>query len=169
MFVYLFFFKQKTAYEMRISDWSSDVCSSDLAPVFWVQDGAIAAMCIAIALIVWIMPERWWPGHVLEWADAVGLAGYAVFGTAKAMAWGVPPAPALMMGVITGCVGGTIRDVLAGVPSIIMRPEIYVTAAALASGLYLLLLWRSEEHTSELQSIMRISYAVFCLTKNTKN
>src|SRR3546814_8180353 len=29
---YVFFFKQKTAYEMRISDWSSDVCSSDLAP-----------------------------------------------------------------------------------------------------------------------------------------
>src|SRR3546814_10594390 len=29
-YVYLFFFKQKTAYEMRISDWSSDVCSSDL-------------------------------------------------------------------------------------------------------------------------------------------
>src|SRR3546814_9368121 len=57
------------------------------------------------------------------------------------MAWGVPPAPALLMGVITGCVGGTIRDILAGVPSIIMRPEIYVTAAALASGLYLLLIW----------------------------
>src|SRR3546814_3723927 len=31
MFVFVFFFKQKTAYEMRISDWSSDVCSSDLA------------------------------------------------------------------------------------------------------------------------------------------
>src|SRR3546814_1861367 len=30
MFVFVFFFKQKTAYEMRISDWSSDVCSSDL-------------------------------------------------------------------------------------------------------------------------------------------
>src|SRR3546814_292536 len=30
-FVYIFFFKQKTAYELRISDWSSDVCSSDLA------------------------------------------------------------------------------------------------------------------------------------------
>src|SRR3546814_3709255 len=30
MFVVFFFFKQKTAYEMRISDWSSDVCSSDL-------------------------------------------------------------------------------------------------------------------------------------------
>src|SRR3546814_2032553 len=128
-------------------------------------------MCIAIALSGWITPERWWRGQLLEWADAVGLAGYAVFGTAKAMAWGVPPAPALLMGVITGCVGGTIRDILAGVPSIIMRPEIYVTAAALASGLYLLLIWagagtRSEEHTSELQSLMRISYAVFCLKKN---
>src|SRR3546814_17077513 len=33
MFVFFFFFKQKTAYEMRISDWSSDVCSSDLARI----------------------------------------------------------------------------------------------------------------------------------------
>src|SRR3546814_4356203 len=32
LFLYLFFFKQQTAYEMRISDWSSDVCSSDLIP-----------------------------------------------------------------------------------------------------------------------------------------
>jgi uncharacterized membrane protein YeiH len=39
------------------------------------------------------------------------------------------------MGVITGCVGGIIRDVLAGQPSILMRPELYVTAAALAAGL----------------------------------
>lgn len=111
------------------------------APVFWVQDGAIGAVCIAISLVVWLTPERWWQGQLLEWADAVGLASYAVFGTAKALAWGVPPVPALMMGVITGCVGGTIRDVLAGVPSIIMRPEVYVTAAALASALFLLLLW----------------------------
>ena len=107
------------------------------APVFWVQDGAIAAVCIAIAMVVWLTPERWWQGQLLEWADAVGLAAYAVFGTAKALAWGVPPVPAL----ITGCVGGTIRDILAGVPSIIMRPEVYVTAAALASGLFLLLQW----------------------------
>lgn len=111
------------------------------APVFWVQDGAIAAVCIAIALVVWLTPQRWWDGRLLEWADAVGLAAYSVFGTAKALAWGVPPVPALLMGVITGCVGGIIRDLLAGVPSIIVRPEIYVTAAALASGLFLVLLW----------------------------
>src|SRR3546814_14210166 len=40
--VYVFFFKQKTAYEMRISDWSSDVCSSDLpAPLAPRQRGAV--------------------------------------------------------------------------------------------------------------------------------
>ena len=110
------------------------------APVFWVQDGAIAAICIAIAFLVWLTPEKWWEGQLLEWADAVGLAAYAVFGTAKATAWGVPPAPALLMGVITGCVGGIIRDMLAGQPSIIMRPEVYVTAAALSSAFYLVLI-----------------------------
>ena len=46
---------------------------------------------------------------------------------------GVAPVTAALMGVITGCVGGIIRDVLAGRPSILMRPELYVTAAALAA------------------------------------
>jgi uncharacterized membrane protein YeiH len=47
----------------------------------------------------------------------------------------------MMMGVITACVGGIIRDVLAGEPSILLKPEIYVTAAALASGLFGLLIY----------------------------
>jgi len=51
----------------------------------------------------------------------------------------VPPIPAVLMGVVTACVGGIIRDVLAGEPSILMRPELYVTAAALASGSYVAL------------------------------
>src|SRR3546814_1769356 len=38
--IVFFFFKQKTAYEMRISDWSSDVCSSDLIPL-WRQEGRV--------------------------------------------------------------------------------------------------------------------------------
>ena len=39
------------------------------------------------------------------------------------------------MGVLTACLGGIIRDVLAGEPSILMRPELYVTAAALSAAL----------------------------------
>ena len=105
------------------------------APVFWVRDPWVAPVCLGVALIAWFTPRRWWEGQLLEWADAAGLAVYAVLGTAKALAWGVTPVPAMMMGVITGCIGGVIRDVVAGRPSIIMRPEIYVTAAALTSAL----------------------------------
>ena len=105
------------------------------APVFWVRDPLVAPVCLGTALAVWFTPHRWWEGKVLEWADAAGLAAYSVLGTAKALGYGVPPVPAVLMGVITGCVGGIIRDVLAGRPSILMRPELYVTAAALSAAL----------------------------------
>jgi len=109
------------------------------APVFWVHEAAVPLVCLGTALIIWITPQRWWAGKALDWFDAVGLAAYAVFGAAKSLAFGVPPLPAAMMGVITACVGGIIRDVLAGEPSILLRPEIYVTAAALAAGLFVAL------------------------------
>ncbi|MBN8841298.1 MAG: trimeric intracellular cation channel family protein [Sphingomonadales bacterium] len=109
------------------------------APVFWVQDSRAAGVCLSVAFIIWVTPERWWRGAALDWFDAVGLAAYAVYGAAKALRFGVPPLPAALMGVVTACVGGVIRDVVAGEPSIIMRPELYVTAAALASALYVVL------------------------------
>lgn len=105
------------------------------APVFWVTDGWVAGVCLACALIAWFTPVRLWQGKLFDLADGVGLAAYAVLGSAKAMAYGIPPVPAVLMGIITGCVGGIIRDVVAGRPSIIMQPEIYVTAAALSSTL----------------------------------
>jgi uncharacterized membrane protein YeiH len=109
------------------------------APVFWVHDARAAAVCLVMALVIWSTPERWWRGAALDWFDAIGLAAYAVYGATKATGYGVPPLPAAVMGVITGCVGGIIRDVLAQEPSILLRPELYVTAAALASGSYVVL------------------------------
>lgn len=103
------------------------------APVFWVGDPWVAPVCLAVALLVWFTPHRWWEGKLVEWADAVGLGAYATFGTAKALGYGVPPVSAMLMGVITGCVGGIIRDVLANRPSNLMSPEIYVSAAGLAA------------------------------------
>ena len=111
------------------------------APVFWVHDWRFAATCLVTAGLVWITPKNFWKPRALDWFDAVGIAIYAVFGTWKSLTLGVPLLPAMMMGVITACVGGIIRDVLAGEPSILLKPEIYVTAAALASGLFGLLLW----------------------------
>jgi uncharacterized membrane protein YeiH len=109
------------------------------APVFWVHDISQPLICLGAALVVYLTPGRWWSLRALDWLDAVGLAAFAVFGTAKAMNYGVHPFIAALMGVSTACVGGIIRDLLAGVPSILLRPEIYVTAAALSAGLYALL------------------------------
>jgi len=105
------------------------------APVFWIEKNVILLICIAAALIVWLSPQRIWSGRALLWLDAVGLAAYATFGAAKGLAYGVAPLPAIGMGVLTACLGGIIRDVLTGEPSILMRPELYVTAAALSAAL----------------------------------
>jgi uncharacterized membrane protein YeiH len=106
------------------------------APVFWVHTNATILICIAAALLVWVASRRWFAGKALLWFDAAGMAAYAAYGAAKALGYGVAPVPAFAMGVLTACAGGIIRDVLAGEPSILMRPELYVTAAALCSGLF---------------------------------
>lgn len=124
------------------------------APVFWVGDARVPLVCLGTALLIWLTPRRWWPETALDWFDALGLAAYAVFGAAKALAFGVPPLPAVMMGVITACVGGIIRDVLAGEPSILLRPELYVTAAALAAALFVTL------HLAGLSSFIAAAIAV---------
>ena len=108
---------------------------------FWLDDPWVAPVVLAAALLAWFTPRRWWEGQALEWADATGLAAFSVLGTAKALAFGVAPLPAVVLGVVTGCAGGIIRDVIAGVPSILMRPELYVTAAALAAILCALGTW----------------------------
>src|SRR3546814_9681342 len=108
-----FFFKQKTAYEMRISDWSSDVCSSDLGADFLrseIQHDIAGQMQHVSA------------GEIHEHQACLR----------------VEPEVAERVEVQ---VAGEVRN---GQP----------VAAD-----------RSEEHTSELQSLMRISYAVFCLKK----
>src|SRR3546814_7856769 len=105
-------FKQKTAYEMRISDGSADVCSSDL----W--DAALAASEPVVSL----------------------------------------PAPPVDSMIYTSGTTGRPK----GVRRASAKGEQQARLAAMRERLYGL---RSEEHTSELQSLMRISYAVFCLKK----
>jgi len=106
------------------------------APVFWVHKNATLLICIGAALGVWLVSSRRIAAKALDWFDAAGVAAYATYGSAKALGYGVAPVPAFAMGVLTACVGGIIRDLLAGEPSILMRPELYVTAAALAAGLF---------------------------------
>ena len=106
------------------------------APVFWVRTNGTLVICIMAALLVWLDHNRWLAGRALLWFDAVGMAAYAIYGAAKALQFGVAPVPAFLMGVLTACAGGIIRDVLAREPSVLLRRELYVTPAALSAALF---------------------------------
>ncbi|UAK23521.1 trimeric intracellular cation channel family protein [Sphingomonas nostoxanthinifaciens] len=121
------------------------------APVFWMHASMPLLVCLVMTVLVWALPERLWPRRALDWFDAFGLAAYTVYGSAKALAWDIPPLPAVGMGVVSACMGGIIRDVVAGVPSILLRPELYVTAAAVAAVLYVTLeTWNLPSFTAAL-------------------
>src|SRR3546814_9253071 len=132
MFLYscvlVLFFKQKTSYDMRISYWSSDVCSSDLAlrrPAALCELGS-AGSCRLLHL---------WPASRRRWRRASA---------------GVP-AGAGSIGLSECAARQPARVVALSCCPLDRHPRPYRR--------------RSEEHTSELQSLMRISYAVFCLKK----
>ncbi len=106
------------------------------APVFWVQDWRYIAVCLAASLAVWMVGARTWRFRALLWLDAIGLAAYGVLGAAKAEAAGVAPLICVVMGALTACFGGIVRDLLAGQPSILLRREITVSAALLAATVF---------------------------------
>jgi uncharacterized membrane protein YeiH len=111
------------------------------APVFWVHENATLLICLGAALAAYLAPSGVWKDKALLWFDAAGLAAFSAFGAAKGLAFGLAPLPAFAMGVVTGCVGGIIRDLLAGEPTILMRRELYVTCAALSAAVLVGLVW----------------------------
>src|SRR3546814_5292713 len=122
-----FFFKQKTAYDMRISDWSSDVCSSDLQPLR-MQSDALRYFCRSA-----FSPVAYTPlGKTMAAACEVF---ENVTRRYRKPDW-------------------NIDEVSISGHAVPVEPEVVRSR-----------LFRSAEHTSELQSLMRISYAVFCLKK----
>ena len=106
------------------------------APVFWVHRSDYLGLCIVAAALVWLLRADRWRLRTLLWLDAIGLAAYAVIGAAKAASYGVPPVAQVAMGVLTASFGGIVRDLLANEPSVLLRREIYVSAAALGAAVY---------------------------------
>jgi len=116
-------------------------------PVFWVQSPIYVSACLLTAVVMhFIAPLVESRYRTLLWFDAFGLALVTIAGTVKALNSGASPLVAIVMGVVSGCVGGIIRDTLGHVPPVILRHEIYVTASVLGAcayvGLYTLGLGR---------------------------
>ena len=106
------------------------------APVFWVHDSGYLIVCVVAALAVFVLRGRGFNVRALLWMDAVGLCAYAVVGAGKASAAGLSAPVCVVMGVLTACFGGVLRDVLAEQPSVLLRREIYVTAAIVAATVF---------------------------------
>jgi uncharacterized membrane protein YeiH len=112
----------------------------DRHPVFWIADlwylGTIAGA--ALSTFLYTIAARP-PRSALPIADAFGLAIFTVVGAKVSMAVGTPTVVVVLMGAVTGTVGGILRDVLCDETPLILRREIYATAALGGGGVYVIL------------------------------
>ncbi len=107
-------------------------------PVFWVKEPVYLAICVAVAAATFFLahiPESRY--RVLLWLDAAGLALFCVVGADRALAAGAGPFIAVAMGVVSATFGGVMRDILGGESPLILRKEIYVTAALAGAATFM--------------------------------
>lgn len=110
-------------------------------PVFWVENNAPLAACLVAAFVVhFTAPFVQSRYRLILWLDALGMAMAAVAGAAKALEVGTGALIAVVMGVFSASVGGIIRDVLGQEPSIVIKKDIYVVAAAVGATTYVVLI-----------------------------
>jgi uncharacterized membrane protein YeiH len=109
-------------------------------PVFWVRHPRYVGVAVIAVLVVLVGARRLGRrrGPLLV-ADACGLALFSVLGAREALGAGAPSAIAVAMGVMTGVAGGLMRDVLCGEIPLILRQEVYATAALTAAGVFVVL------------------------------
>ena len=113
-------------------------------PVFWAADPSYLTIILLTTLVAIIGVQRIPTGKgirllILDVADAVGLALFAVLGAQKALQFGLAEPVAVVMGVITGVAGGMIRDVLCREVPLILRGEVYASAAIVGVVVYTVL------------------------------
>jgi uncharacterized membrane protein YeiH len=101
------------------------------APIFWLTDTRSLLMVLFGAILAWVFGTRVEEFKPIRWADAVGLALFAVAGTAKAIGLGHSITIAVIMGGVTASAGGLLRDVVAGREPMLLKQDIYATAALL--------------------------------------
>lgn len=107
-------------------------------PVFWIQDNTYIYVIIltAVLSVIWLHRLHRLPVYLLPIFDAFGLATFTVIGAQKALSFGFSGVVAIVMGCVTGVVGGMIRDMLSGQIPFVLQKEIYATAAILGAALY---------------------------------
>lgn len=112
----------------------------DRHPIFWISDPVYLFVIIVAALLtIWYTRYKEPPEKALLLADALGLAVFTITGAQITQAVTSSEVIIVIMAAITGTVGGLIRDVLSNDIPLIMRRDIYATAALAGAVVYLLL------------------------------
>lgn len=111
------------------------------APVFWLENHNYVVICAVVAVAVYfcahLIEYRY---GVLLWLDGIALSAFSVLGADKGMTITGSALAAIIMGAITAALGGIMRDVIAGEPTVISRKELYVSAAVMGATAFVVLL-----------------------------
>ena len=108
----------------------------DRNPIFWIEQPAYLAVTSAAALLVFftahLVESRY---RLLLWLDAIALGVAVAAGVGVALAAQQPSIIVILMGIVTGCMGGLMRDVVCNeVPLVLKQGELYVSAAFAGAG-----------------------------------
>lgn len=113
-------------------------------PVFWMSDLRYVATVVPVALIFYYLATRMHAGNGrrLRWLlrfDALGLALFTLVGVRVAQDYDTPAVIAVIVGCITGTVGGMIRDLLSNVTPTVLKEDLYATISLAGGAGYFLL------------------------------
>ena len=105
--------------------------------VFWVDQSIYILVAVGAGILTFLIPVRIGKRYIeLEWADAIGLSLFCVLGASKALSLTGDPVLAVTLGVVTAVVGGILRDIVCNEVPLILKREIYATAAMVGATSY---------------------------------
>lgn len=119
-------------------------------PVFWLTDHMSLVAALVGGVAAFLSPGFWLRLRALVWIDAVGLSLFAMTGASKAMDLGYGLFVVMIMGTITATAGGLIRDIVCGEEAMLLREDIYATAALIGSVLLYALMYLGVDPSASL-------------------
>lgn len=131
-------------------------------PVFWIGDTSYIWVIIITSLITMLIVRRpkrvaW---YLLPVCDAIGLAAFVGIGVEKALTYQDSHLIAVMMGVLTGCGGGILRDILAREIPMVLRSEVYATACIAGGSMHVGLLMLGLSSTSAMLGGIAVTLSI---------
>ncbi|MCB4824031.1 trimeric intracellular cation channel family protein [Roseicella aerolata] len=130
-------------------------------PPFWLRDPVWLAVAGSVALLIFFTAHRVESRfRALLWADAVGLALFAVLGAEIALLSGATPWAAVLLGVVTATFGGVVRDVLCAEVPLLLRKEIYALAALAGAAVFVGLRMQGVWRDPALLAGMAVAFSI---------